>query len=92
MEDPLKFDDKTGWDVDVLDPTLSMAFEGGDGPGFGLDEFGEDFGGGRPTRLEQLYAWTAKYKIQKLRISGDKINPLKFVSITLGYLQGSPRR
>ena len=92
VEDTLKFDDETGWDVDVLDPTLSMAFEGGDGPGFGLDEFGEDFGGGRPTRLEQLYAWTAKYKIQKLRMSGDKIKPLKFVSITLGYLQGSPRR
>jgi hypothetical protein len=92
VEDALKFDDKTGWDVDVLDPTLSMEFEGGDGPGFGLDEFGEDFGGGRPTHLEKLYAWTAKYKLQKVRISGDKVKPLKFISITLGYLQGSPRR
>jgi len=91
-EDELKFDDDTGWDVDVLDPTLSMEFEGGDSPGFGGDEFGEDFGGGRPTRLEQLYAWTAKYKLQKLRISGDAMKPLKFVSISFGYLVGSPRR
>ena len=92
VEDELKFDDDTGWDVDVLNPTLSMEFEGGDGPGFGADEFGEDFGGGRPTRHEGLYAWTAKYKIQKMRMTGDKTKPLKFISITLGYLQGSPRR
>jgi hypothetical protein len=91
-EDGLKFDDSTGWDVDAFDPTLSMEFEGGDSPGFGADEFGEDFGGGRPTRLEQLYAWTSKYKLQKFRISGEAMKPLKFVSISLGYLVGSPRR
>ena len=91
-EDSLKFDDFTGWDVDVLDPTLSMVFEGGDSPGFGSDEFGEDFGGGRPTRLEKLYAWTAKYKIQKLRLSGDAVNQLKVISVSLAYLGGSVRR
>ena len=91
-EDELKFDDSLGFDVDVLDPVLSMEFEGGEGPGFGEDEFGEDFGGGRPTRLELLYAWRAKYKLQKLRMSGDAIKALKFVSITLAYLLGSPRR
>jgi hypothetical protein len=69
-----------------------MAFEGGDAPGFGGDEFGEDFGGGRPTRLEKLVAWTAKYKLQKLRMSGDATKELKFISITLAYQQGSPRR
>ena len=92
VEDDLKWDDGLGWDVEALNPTLSMEFEGGDGPGFGADEFGEDFGGGRPTRLEKLYAWTAKYKLQKFRMSGDAIKPLKFVSLTLGYLGGSPRR
>ena len=91
-EDDLKFDDGTGFDVDVLIPTLSMIFEGGDGPGFGGDSFGEDFGGGRPTRLETLYAWTSKYKLQKLRMSGEATQPLKFISITLAYLKGSPRR
>ena len=91
-EDDLKFDDLTGWDVDVLDPTLSMVFQGGNSPGFGSDEFGEDFGGGRPTRLEKLYAWTTKYKIQKLRLSGDAVNQLKIISVSLAYLSGSVRR
>jgi|TARA_R110000822_G_scaffold12978_2_gene46648 hypothetical protein len=91
-EDELKFDDSLGWDVNVLDPALTMQFEGGDAPGFGNDEFGEDFGGGRPTRLEKLYSWTSKYKLQKLRFSGDAVNPLKFISVSLAYLTGSPRR
>jgi len=92
VEDSLRFDDGLGFDVDVLDPTLSITFEGGAAPGFGADEFGIKFGGGRPTRLEKLYAWTSKYKIQKLRMFGDGIDKLKFVSITLAYLIGSPRR
>jgi|TARA_R100000501_G_C2627840_1_gene121852 hypothetical protein len=92
VEDTLKWDDGLGWDVDVLDPTLSMVFEGGDAPGFGGDEFGEDFGGGRPTRLEKLFAWTARYKIEKLRISGDATKELKFIAITLAYQRGSLRR
>jgi hypothetical protein len=91
-EDDIKFDDLLGFDVDVLDPILSMEFEGGEAPGFGADEYGEDFGGGRPTRLEKLYAWTAKYKIQKTRISGDATKALKFISISLAYLGGSLRR
>ena len=90
--DPLKWDDTLGWDVDVLDPALSMVFEGGDAPGFGKDGYGSDFGGGRPTRLEQLFAWTSKYKLQKMRITGDAVKELKFVSITIAYQQGSPRR
>ena len=90
--DGFLWDDDLGWDVDVLIPTLSMVFEGGDAPGFGLDEFGEDYGGGRPTRLEQLYAWTAKYKLAKLRFYGDATKELKFVSIVMAYLKGSPRR
>ena len=69
-----------------------MVFEGGDAPGFGLDEFGEDFGGGRPTRLEKLYAWTARYKIEKLRMSGDATKGLRFISVTMAYSVGSPRR
>jgi len=93
-EDELKWDDGLGWkrETPLLDPALSMTFQGGDSPGFGADEFGEDFGGGRPTRLESLYTWTAKYKLQKLRISGDALKPLKFISISLAYLKGSPRR
>jgi hypothetical protein len=92
IEDTLLWDDDLGFDVDVLDPALEMDFEGGDAPGFGRDEFGDDFGGGRPTRLENLYAWVAKYKLSKLRMQGDGIESLKFISITVAYLQGSSRR
>jgi len=92
VEDTLKWDDGLGWDIEVLDPALEMVFEGGDAPGFGLDEFGEDYGGGVPTRLENLVAWTARYKIEKLRMTGDATKQLKFVSITLAYQVGSPRR
>ena len=86
------FDDELGWDVDVLDPILSMTFVGGDGPGYGSDEYGQYMGGGRPTRHEGLYAWTTKYKLFKLRIEGDAKGPLKFISITLAYQPGSIRR
>ena len=90
--DETVFDDELGWDVEVLDPTLSMTFVGGDGPGYGSDEYGQYMGGGRPTRHEGLYAWTTKYKLFKLRIEGDAKGPLKFISITLAYQPGSIRR
>ena len=94
IEDELKFDDLLGWkrEPGQLNPTLSMEFTAGKSAGFGFDEFGEDFGGGRPTQREDLYAWTAQYKINKLRIDGETVNPLKFISITLAYQQGSIRR
>ena len=92
VEDVLKFDDDLGWDVDVLDPTLELDFEGGTAPGYGNDGFGDTFGGGRPTRLEQLYAWNSSYKLNKFRLSGDGTKELKFVSISYGYLTGSIRR
>ena len=90
--DETVFDDELGWDVEVLDPTLSMTFVGGDGPGYGSDEYGQYMGGGRPTRHEGLYAWTTKYKLFKLRLEGDAKGPLKFISITLAYQPGSIRR
>jgi hypothetical protein len=92
QEDDLKWTDDLGWDVDVFDPALEMAFEGGDAPGYGRDEYGDDYGGGRPTRLEKLIAWTTKYKLWKLRISGEATKELKFVSVTLAYQTGSIRR
>ena len=91
LDDTL-FDDGFGWDAEQLDPALSISFVGGDAPGFGLDEFGRAYGGGRPTRLEQLYDWSEKYKIFKLRFSGKAKNILRFVSISLAYTVGSIRR
>lgn len=90
--DGFVFDDDLGWDVRQLDPTLEMEFIGGDAPGFGSDGFGNDFGGSRPTRLENLYAWSSKYKLQKLRMTGDGLGPLKFISISLAHQTGSIRR
>jgi len=92
LEDDTVWDDDLGWDVEALDPLLSMTFAGGDSPGFGADEYGENYGGGRPTRLEKLYAWPARYKINKLRIEGDATDELRFVSISMAYNIGSPRR
>tara|TARA_R100001594_G_scaffold22817_1_gene44307 strand:- start:2321 stop:4123 length:1803 start_codon:yes stop_codon:yes gene_type:complete len=90
--DDFTFDDSLGWDVEVLDPALEMEFLGGTAPGFGTDEYGQLYGGGRPTRIENLYAWTSKYKLFKLRVIGDAAGPLKFVSLTLAYNTGSIRR
>lgn len=98
FHDNTLFDDDTGFDVDVYDPTLEMEFVGGDDGGFGASGFGADgFGSGRPTSIEKLYQFTTKYKIAKLRIEGETIpgpnsDPLRFISITMGYLHGGPRR
>ena len=78
--------------MEVLDPALSMVFRGGTSPGFGEDGYGQLYGGGRPTRDEGLYSWTAKYHLSKLRMSGEAIGPLKFVSVSMAYLLGSIRR
>ena len=86
------WDDSRGWDEIVLAPALSMVFRGGDSPGFGEDGYGELYGGGRPTREEGLYGWNAKYHLFKLRMSGEAMGPLKFVSVSLAYLLGSVRR
>ena len=91
-DDEFLFDDDLGWEAEQFDPNLSLTFSGGDSPGYGNDEYGNLYGGGRPTRLEKLYSWTSRYKLSKLRFSGDATKALKFVSITLGYLQGSARR
>ena len=90
--DDFLFDDGLGWDVDVYDPTLEIEFIGGSGPGYGNDEYGDYYGGGRPTRHEGLYAFPAHYKLSKLRMLGDGIKSLKFVSISMAYTMGSIRR
>jgi hypothetical protein len=74
-------------------PMLSMQFVGGNAGGFGNSLYGDaPFGGGRRTSEERLYAWTTKFKLLKLRFSGTTRSKLKFVSISLAYLQGSIRR
>jgi len=91
-QDETLFSDGLGWDVESLDPTLELEFVGGTAPGYGSDQYGEFYGGGRPTRHEGLYAWTTKYKLFKLRVDGDAVGPLRFISTTLAYQLGSIRR
>lgn len=90
--DTTLFTDGTGFDVEKLSPNLEMEMVGGESPGFGADDFGEYFGGGRPTGDERLYAWTSKHKLYKMQFLGETMGPLSFVSFTLGYMQGSIRR
>jgi hypothetical protein len=91
LDDTL-FDDGLGWDVEALTPALSMDFMGGDALGYGLSPFGHLYGDGRPTSIEKLYAWRAKYKLFKMRLTGEADGPLKFVSLFLAYAAGSIRR
>ncbi len=86
------FTDNLGFDVERLDPALEMEFVGGESPGFGADEFGEFFGGGRPSQDERLYVWPATYKLYKMRFEGEVMGPLSFISFSLAYMRGSIRR
>jgi len=92
--DDLVFSDDYGFETETptYTPSLSMSFAGGDRLGFGGDGFGQDFGGNRPSRNEQIYSWPAKGKILKLRFHGETRQPLRIVSYTLGYLEASIRR
>lgn len=46
----------------------------------------------RPTSDERLYGFPAKFRLLKLRFSGTTRLPIRFISISLGFLMGSIRR
>jgi hypothetical protein len=95
FNDGSTFSDGYGFDgaEPIRDPSLEMEFRGGDASGFGLQPFGSSpFGGGRLTQNERLYAMTTRGKIFKLRMAGETLDPLQFISITLDYQLGSIRR
>jgi hypothetical protein len=77
----------------VDSPLLTMEFIGGDSGGYGGTPYGNTpYGGGRRTSEERLYAFPMKFKIMKLRFSGTTTEPLRFVSVSIGYNGGSLRR
>lgn len=86
------FDDGYGWEAERLDPTLTMDFVGGDRGGFGVETLSDEFGGGRITSDERLYAWVTKFKLQKLRFEGTTVGPLKFIATGILFLLGSIMR
>ena len=87
------FDDDLGfYRVEpVYDPALTMEFLGGDTPGFGADGFGMNFGGGRVSNDERLFSFAMKFKLMKLRMYGETMKPLRFVSLSMAYKDGSVR-
>lgn len=86
-----------------LDPQLTLDFVAGDSVGWGngnimennkiVDYKGhQNYGGGRITNNELLFAWTTKFKIGKFRIHGSSKYKLNINSITLYYQMGNIRR
>lgn len=73
-----------------LVPNNVAEFIGGDSGGYGKGA--QPYGGGRLTSDERLYAWTARYKLAKLRFQGQAASPLKFISISVLYQTGDYRR
>jgi hypothetical protein len=74
-------------------PLLTTDMQGGSVGGYGLQHYGDTpYGGGRPTGDERLFAWPAKFKINKLQITGSTKKPLRFVSISFAYEAGGFRR
>ena len=72
---------------DAYDPYLSMDFVGGDSGGYGDGD--QPFGGGRRSADERSWAWTSRFKITKLRVTGSTTKALQIVAISLIYLEGS---
>jgi outer membrane protein assembly factor BamB len=46
----------------------------------------------RPTNDARLYGFPAKFEILKLRFTGTTTAPVRFISISIGYVMGSLRR
>lgn len=63
---------------------------GGDSVGWGNGE--QYYGGGRRTNTEQLFAYTSKFNLIKLKIYGKSKKELRFNSISLFYQMGNMRR
>lgn len=75
----------------VRTPEVDMEFVGGDALGYGAD-YGLFYGGGRSSEDALLWEFPMKGKIHKLRIAGETLRPLRFVSISMLYKMGGYRR
>lgn len=77
-------------DTGQKDPQLSMDFVGGDSPGWGGGS--QLYGAGRRTNTEFLFAWTATFKIAKIRLYGSSKKKININSISIYYQKGNIRR
>lgn len=80
------------WYDYLQEPECEMSIDlvGGDANGWGAGR--QRYGGGRRTSTEELFAYTAKFNLIKLRIYGKSKEDLKISGISLFYLVGNLRR
>lgn len=71
-------------------PTLQMTFTAGDNIGYGVGE--QPYGGLVRAADERSWAWTAKFKIMKLRLTATIRAPLSIVAISIAYQTGNMQR
>lgn len=88
------FTDNTGFNPhaeQIFNNALSIDMTGSDRGGYGLDKYGQLYGGGNNTRTQLITEAPTKGKLFKLRFEGESVEALKFVAITLLYQAGSVR-
>lgn len=71
----------------ALIPVLDKQFTASSALGFGQGY--TPFGGAVYSQDERLWAWTMKFKLMKVRIDGSTKLPLRFVSVSFSYQNGS---
>jgi len=76
-----------------ITPALTLEFIARDAGGYGLQQYGNSpYGGGNNTGIRTLTYAPTKFNTMKLRFSGRANGPLRFVSITPLYMEGTIRR
>lgn len=72
------------------DPAVTLNFVAGDSGGYGSGD--QPYGGGRRLRDERPWSMPSDFKIMKMRIHGETIKPLRFITLTILYFIGTIRR
>ncbi len=94
FSDGTTFTDNTGFnpfaEPDFMN-ALSLDMVASDRGGYGLDQYGDLYGGGNNTSTQLVTEAPTKFKIVKLRFEGESLEALRFVAITFLYQVGSLR-
>lgn len=76
--------------IEEEEPEMHIDLVGGDANGWGAGR--QLYGGSRRTSTEELFAYTAKFDLIKMKIYGISKEDLKISAISLHYLSGNIRR
>lgn len=94
FSDGTMFTDGSGW-IPAVEQNfmnaLSINMVGKDRGGYGLDSYGDLYGGGNNTGTQLVTELPTKGKIVKIRFEGESMQALRFVAITLLYQMGTIR-